>query len=370
MQENKFVKIIFKTSLILFVILIVFYLLNFSGIFNFYYKNKFIKTSQNIDNLLKDFLAENERTTEAIVSDPIIKGAILQYQLGENIIPALKVMNMYKENYTSLKNITLFDYEYKIITADIENISLLQKLPQDWFYLAQADRIYMSPIYYAREINSYVISFLLCIMNVVDEVTGFIKADFTIENLLNKFDKYDAVNIIIFDIIENKVNFIYPLDKQILLQQDEVIFDLTEDELKKISISGFKLAVGKKIRNSNIALIVTTDAEFFSLPLEMKIFLLSIFLICILSYIYILVEKKQKQTIERKEKFKGLIADIVTATQKTEKHNIELLENIPKKTDEPVIEKRSISKNNEENPAKIDKEKKIIKPTTDEFEFI
>lgn len=369
MQENKIIKLIFKFSSILLTIGILFYILNYAGFFNFYYRNKFKQMSKNLHKIFMDFLNKDTEITRAIASDPIIKGAILQYNLGENILPALKVMNMYKENYREIKNIAIFDYNYRIITSDIENISSFRKISDDWFIFAQTKNLYISPVYYNRNINSYIISIMLPIKNVVEEVMGFVKTEVSIAPLLNKFKKFANINIIIIDITENRINFIYPLDVELHLKEPSLEFDIKpENKITEIKIPGFKLAYANKIKNSSIILITVPSSKFFSFPLYLKILLFFLLLISILSYIYLWIDKKQKIIAERKEKFKGLMDEIVETTQKTEKYDIELLENLPQKTsgaEASAIDERSDKK--EDESVKHRKEKVSI---PDKFELI
>lgn len=369
MQKDKIIKLISKFSSILLIAGILFYILNYAGFFNFYYRNRFRQMSRNLHKIFIDFINRDIEITKAIASDPIIKGAILQYNLGENILPALKVMNMYKENYGEIKNIAIFDYNYRIITSDIENISSFRKISDDWFIFAQTKNIYISPVYYNRNINSYIISIMITIKNVVEEVMGFVKTEVSIAPLLNKFKKFPDINLIIIDGTENRINFIYPLDVELHLKEPFPEFDIrAENKITEISIPGFKLAYANKIKNSSIILITVPSPEFFSFPLYIKILLLFLLLISILSCIYIWIDKKQKIIAKRKERFKGLMDEIVETTQKTEKYNIELLENLPENRvdiETSVIDERSDRE--EDESVKHKKGKAFI---SDKFELI
>ncbi len=382
MQENKIIKLIFKFSLISLIALSLLFILNYFGIFNYYYKTKFRKVSSNIKKIFSNFMDKNIKITKSIGQDPILKGTILQYNFGENILLGLKVMNMYKESYAQIKTITIFNYEYNIITSDIGNLTTFHKVPKNWFLMAQNKDIYISPIYYNKELNLYIISFIFSIKNVVDEVMGFIKVDFSIEDLLKELDKFSYVNVIIIDTSKSEINFIYPLDAKISFLPRSFNFDITQSEIVEVSVPGFRFAYGGKLQNSNMVFITVPSVKFFGFTLYLKILLLFLIFMCILSYIYIWLDKKQKLEFERKQKFNGIIQSIVNTTQQAEKHNITLMENIPQSiAEENFYNTKDLNYGNEsikiketnvenKNETKSKKEDKKVSSLSDDFKII
>ncbi|MBN1898196.1 MAG: PDC sensor domain-containing protein [Spirochaetes bacterium] len=339
MKQNKFIKVVSKISAVFLGILVVLFLLNLSGLFYFLYKSNYNKANLTIKELFIQFMEEGGRVVESVSEDPIIKSSIMQYHLGENILPVLKVLSMYKKNYQQIKNIGIFDSHYNFITSDIESLSASRQVPVEWFVSSQNKKLYLSPIYFHREFNQYIVSFITPLKNVIDETVGFIKLDISIKPLLEEMEKYTDITIMVINGSENRINFVYPLDANI---SDLKSVDLPVIEVKTftpLDLPGFKLSYGVRIPEPDITLMTAATSRFFEFPLFFKLFLLFTAVVFILSYGYLWFEKRQEIILDKKKKFKNLINDIVNISKKAERDNMILIENIP--TAEQIEESQS-----------------------------
>ena len=82
MRNKRIIKVVFKITFWLFIILMFLFLLNFSGALNFYYDKKLKNEIELTERLVHKFIDRGIKTTGSISNDPILKGAIFQYNLG------------------------------------------------------------------------------------------------------------------------------------------------------------------------------------------------------------------------------------------------------------------------------------------------
>jgi hypothetical protein len=236
---------------------------------------------------------------------------------------------MYKKNYQQIKNIGIFDSRYKFITSDIESLSVSRRAPVEWFVSSQNKKLYLSPIYYHREFNQYIVSIITPLKNVIDETIGFIKLDVSIGPLLEEMAKYADITVMIINGSEERINFVYPLDANISDLASIDLPDIRSKEFTQIDLPGFSLSYGSRLVDQDIILMTAATSRFFEFPLFLKLLLLFNGLVFILSYGYLWFEKRQTAMVSKKNKFKALINDIVNLSKKAERDNMVLIENIP-----------------------------------------
>ncbi len=370
MRNKKIIKVVFKITFWLFVILMLLFLLNFSGVLNFYYDKKLKNESELTERLVHKFIDRGIEITGSISNDPILKGAIFQYNLGESILPALKVMNIYKENYKEIKNISIFDYKYNIITSDIESFATVKKVPTAWFLKAQSKNVYVSTIFYNREQNSYNISFLVSIKNAADDILGFCKIDFAIYKILKKFEQMPYLNFLFFDTSEGKINFIYPLDYKFSVPENMINFSFAKNGVYKRKIPGFKNSYIIQIDNTDMAILVVPSNKFYALPIYFIILLSFLLLVTILSYLYLWIDKREQIKRTKNQRIKSIMNEIVTSAQDAEKHSFDLIENLDKDgINEDAVETAKVESNVEDNNEDREEIKKEVK-LPDDFKII
>lgn len=346
MEENK-TKKKFRTGLFIFIILLLLYILKAVGLFNFLYLQRLKYISNNNIEIFNDFIKNKVRITETISGDTIIQSSLIQYNYKRQLIDAYKHLTLYKRNFPEIRNIALFNSQYKIVLAsEIDEYIINKNLNKEWFLNSSAKGYYISEISYVNKYNEFLISIIYPIRNIISENIGFLMVDFSLAALFNKFDEFKNTVVILKK--HDKFIFTYPLTSIIKSEKDMNRFPVN--------------AIIEKKYDNEHRFIVAAEKEFFALPAYLKIILILIFAILIVFFIYYWLDKHIGASEERKKKFKKMTDEIISFSKKITMQSIDLKEGkeggkdkLKEDVDEEFLRKREELKRIEKDRSKMDK---------------
>ena len=352
MEENKLKKFV-KPGIIIFGILLLLTLLKAAGLFNFLYYQRLKYASDKDLNIFNNYIDNKIKITKTISGDTIIQSSLIQYDYKIQLIDAYKQLVLYKRNFPQIRNITLFNSLYNIILAsEIDDHIINKNLNKEWFLNSAAKGYYISEISYVNKYNEYLVSIIYPIKNIIDTDIGYLMVDFSLAGLFNKFDEFKNTIVILKK--HNKFIFTYPLEFIVKDQKD----------LNKFS------KVLEKDYNGDHKFIVAAGDDFFQIPTNIKIILISFFVLLILFFLYYVFERYLKIINERNEKFNKVTKDIVSISKEISKkrggikRTGKTTEDVTKNAD-AAIQKRRESHRVERNKPKIHKLKE-----TDNTDFM
>jgi len=293
-NKNNRIKIFYKWSSIFLGILIFLLVFKMIGGFDFFYNKKLKKIASENFNEFKNFINNKVLVTKMISDDVLLQSTLIQHEYKTQLQETYKQLMVYKQNFSDIRNISLFSKKYNLVlTSEVEEYIINKNLRKEWFLNAQSEGYYISDISYINRYNEYMVSIIYPIKNIINEFVGYVLIDFSLESLFKKFSRYKNLIVVLSE--KDKIVFTYPLYK--------IVKDL--DSLKK-----YPFYVKNEYDVSHY-LITIAEKDFYSIPKFLKILLIFIFLIFILGFIYLELDKYFKKLSIQKEKFKSITHQIV-----------------------------------------------------------
>ncbi len=362
-MHNKDFKLIVKIITLIFIILLLIYFFNSIGIFNFYYHTKFNKIAGKIKYKYIEYINFNKEVIKKISLDEFIRNSIIQYNINNDFSETLKQISIYLNNYDNIVRISLFNYKYKLIlTSDITKFSLSKDFENIWFNIASEKGIYISSIYFDPFLKKFLITYIIPVKNIVNEVIGFLLSDCDMSDFL--YDINQNYEHISFAVLNNSGKIIYASDNK--------------NNIKEFT-KNFLFIKEYKLEDLNSTIIIKAGDNFNRLS-NFYIFLLIIFSIILISIlIYYGLEYFKKHIELRNKKIKEEVKKILDNTKKIGIETISVIEKEDKEEDKESLEeflrkreeKLKKEKQKEEEKAlkenKDDKKKKVKKEFNDDF---
>lgn len=304
MEENK-IKKIFRIGILFFIILLLLCCLKIAGFFNFFYYQRLEDISDRNINTFNNFINDKVKIAKTISGDTLIQSSLIQHDYRRQLIDAYRHLTLYKQNFSEIRNITLFNSVYEIVIAGEIDESIVNKNLNEWFLNSSTRGYYISEISYANKYNEFVVSIIYTIKNIIDENIGFLMVDFSLSMLFDKFDEFKNTVVILKK--QDKFIFTYPLGSIVKKEKD----------LKRFP------KIIQKSYNGNYKFIVAAEDDFFALPLYLKVILILLFTLLILFFIYYGFDKYSRVVEERKRRFKDVTREIVSFSNEITGNNVE-----------------------------------------------
>ncbi|MDD5066014.1 MAG: cache domain-containing protein [bacterium] len=286
----------FKITLILFLVFLAIHLINEFGVFNLFYTDRLKAVAADYREKYKSFLESKINIARTVSRDEIVRSSLIQATYNNNLMDSLQHLNLYKKNFTDIRNITLFNSIYNIIlTTDLENYIINKNLSKDWFLGSLSRNYYISDFIYHSRYNEYIVTLLMPIQNVVNENIGFIMVDLSVESL---FKFFQANRNLVFVLEQmNRITFHYPVEHRISREKD---------------LEKFPLSTRIRIDKETV-LVVAAAKEFISLPLIVKLLLILFFILLLFFGTYFYLEK---YVYAHRKQLKAITDEIVNFSKK------------------------------------------------------